>query len=242
MQPNMRTNKTLLASALILGLGNAFHASSESFDVTAGAIPDVTLTANSTLTIAATELSFGTSVKLTPTAGSTCTITGAGEATEADVDYSIDGDATNTDIVSGATTGGLSIGDIQGSGCIADTAGAQSGSVMVIDIDGADTSTVSVSIPDVVGTGWTYSPGAETCLSDFDRAATADTCTTFSGINTLTGIQMSAGENTETGAVLSTLGDIEGQARLLLAGTLTFDGTAVTAPAGEVVTVTITYE
>lgn len=234
--------KTLLASALILGLGNAFHASSETFNITASAIPDVSLTANSALAIADTELSFGTSVKLSPAAGSTCTITGAGEATEADLDYSTDGDATNTDIPSGATTGGLSVGDVQGTGCIADTAGDQSGSVMVIDIDGADTSTVSISIPDVVGTGWTYSPGAETCVSNFDRAATADDCATFTGTNLLTGIQMAADENTETGANLSTLGGIDGTARLLLAGTLTFDGTAVSAPAGEQVTVTVTYE
>jgi hypothetical protein len=247
MQPKFKMKKTLLASALIMGLGNAFHASSETFTVSAGAIPDVSVVQNSTLgTLAGTELSFGTSVKLTPTAGSTCTVLGASRTIESDLDVNLDGDdgtndfAITTQLALAASTDVF--GQVTGNGCIADVSGTPTGSTMVFDIDGADTSSVTVSIPDVVGTGWTYSPGAESCVTKFDRGAGVDTCETFSGKNTVTGVLMAEAEGTEEATGGSGLGGVEGRARLLLAGTLTFDGTDVSAPAGEVVTVTVTYE
>jgi hypothetical protein len=246
MQPKMKMKKSLLASALIIGLGNAFTASGETFTVTAGAIPDVAVTPNSTLAIAGTELSFGTSVKLQPSSGTTCYIVAATNLIESEIDINLDGAATDAEIntatpIDDAAATEYEPGDIGGSGCIADSATDGSGSLMVFDIDGADTSTVSVSIPNVSGTGWTYSPGAQTCVTKFTRDTNADTCESFTGKNVVTAIKMAAADATEEGTP-DALGGVEGQARLILAGTLTFDGTPVTAPAGEVVTVTVTYE
>jgi hypothetical protein len=241
MQPKFKTNKTLLASALILGLGNAFNASSDTFTVTASTVADVDAQTTTTTTITATELSFGAQIKPNPTAGDTCYIVGASEATEADVGATIDGNNTETAIVSGATTGGYSIGDIRGTGCIEDTAGDQSGSVMLVSINAADSSTVSVSIPDVVGTGWTYSAGAESCVMKYNGGTAADTCETFDSTTSITGVRMQKAMTSEFPANAAAT-DIAGETRVLVAGTLTFDGTAVSAPAGEQVTITVTYE
>jgi hypothetical protein len=243
MQPKFKFKKTLLASALLLGLGNAFHASSDTYTVSAETVADVTVTTNTTL--GATQLSFGTQVKVNPAANSTCIIKGASVILESELDVARDADADGTDVIvsDGAAATAEVPGDIGGTGgCIADADGDASGSFMVFDIDAANSSTVSVSIPDVVGTGWTYSAGAESCVMKYNGGTAADFCDDFGGITQITGVRMQAADTAEFGGAVAGTDDLEGTTRLLLAGTLTFDGTAVTAPAGEQVTVTIVYE
>lgn len=240
MQPKFKMKKTLVASALILGLGNAFVTSADTYTVTASTVADVDVQAATTGTITGTELAFGDQIKVTPAANATCSLIGASEATEADVGATIDGNATETAIVSGAVTAGAGIGDLVGDGCIAD-ATSDGSSIMLFEIDAADSSTVSVEIPDVVGTGWTYKAGAESCVMKYNGGTAADFCDTFNNKTLITGVRMQGAQINEFGAAAAAT-DIAGKSRLLLAGTLEFDGTPVSAPAGEQVTITITYE
>ncbi|MBU2917122.1 hypothetical protein KO505_03980 [Psychrosphaera sp. F3M07] len=256
MQPKFKMKKTLVASALILGLGNAFVASADTFTMTAGAVSDVTITQHATLGDA--SISFGDKIKLNPGNGDECILVGATNAFESELGINVDGDATNTNNAATVITATGVINDTAGTpvahrpgdiaststGCLGDDDSADSsGSYMVLEVDGVAGSTVSVDIPDVVGTGWTYKAGDQTCVVDFDGTATAsaDSCKDFDGVTSVTGVGLSIGTgDNENGADAE---DNTGQTHILLAGILEFDGTAI--PAGAVsdsIVVTVTYE
>jgi hypothetical protein len=246
MQPKLKMKKTLLASALIAGLGNAFYASSDTFTVTASAIPDVSATTRTDL-VGGTEVSFGTAINTNPGNGDTCTVVGASNAFEADIAVNLDQNAsnnataeinTNTPITDG--TNPYLPGDITGDGCVADTAGDGNGSVMVFEFDGSATAAVTVSIPDVSGTGWTWSPGTETCVTDYDNATTTDTCTDFDGINSVS-TNLADAATTELDANAD-IENNEGKIKVLLGGTLTFDGTPLSGTISDTITISVTYD
>lgn len=254
MQPKQTMKKTLLASALILGLGNAFHASSDVFPVSAGAVSDVDITQHPSLGDA--EISFGDRIKLNPTANSKCILVGATNAFEDEINVNLDvstDDADEADKVTSATslTDGSSAvhapGDIadDSTGCLGDaTTGGSSGAYMVLEVTGTPGTTVSVSIPNVdTGDGWEYVAGNQTCVVDYDGTVGADTCVPFTGITSVAGVGLSKASASETVASADFTENNEGQTHILLAGELIFDGTALTAGAvSETITVTVTYE
>ncbi len=254
MQPKQTMKKTLLASALILGLGNAFHASSDVFPVSAGAVSDVDITQHPSLGDA--EISFGNRIKLNPTANSKCILVGATNAFETDINVNLDVSSDNNDEADKITaasalddTAGPAAhvpGDIASgsAGCLGDaTTGDSSGSYMVLEVTGTPGTTVSVDIPNVTDTGWTYSASNQTCVVDYDGTAGADTCRSFAGVTSITGVGLSEASASETVATTDFTENNEGQTHILLAGELTFDGTALTAGAvSETITVTVTYE
>lgn len=254
MQPKQTMKKTLLASALILGLGNAFHASSEVFPVTAGAVSDVDITQHGTL--GDNEISFGNRIKLNPAANSTCTLVAVSNAFEDDILVNVDGD--DTDNTADALTGTAVLNDTAGpaahalgdiasgsTGCIGDTTtGGSSGSYMVLEVTGTAGTTVSVDIPNVTtGAGWTYSAGDQSCVVDFDGTAGAglDSCRDFDGVQSLAGVGLSIGA-----ADIQSGNDLEnnlGQTHIMLGGILTFDGSPITPGAvSETIVVTVSYE
>lgn len=239
MQPKYKLKKTLLASALLAGLSNAYIASADTFTVSAGTIADVSVTpSTATGTGIGTELSFGSGVKIQPAAGDTCSISAALTADDEAIGIETDGTTAAVAILAGNSGAGITAGQSYGQGCL-----TTQGSFMLFDIDGVDSSTVQVSIPDVVGTGWTYSAGSETCVMDYNGGTTADSCSQFTGTSLVTGVNMAdATDSNELPATTDTVGYTPGATTLILGGTLTFDGTALTAPAGDVVTVTVTYE
>jgi len=253
MQPKYKMKKTLLASALILGLGNAFHASSDILPVSADAVSDVTIGQHATL--GGSSVSFGTEIKLNPNAGDVCTLIGASNAHEAELGINVDGDNGTNDATAKITaTADISDGanpyapgdiDENSTGCLGDDlTGGASGSVMVLEVTGVAGSTVSVDIPHVDGTGWQYRAGVQSCVVDFngDNTASADVCRDFDGVTSRTGVGLANAVATE----FENATDIEvntGQTHILLAGQLVFDGAAITAGAvSETITVTVTYE
>jgi hypothetical protein len=221
MQPTFKFKKTLLASALMLGLGNAFMANSETFTITASAIADVGVTPVSGYT----SLSFGEGIK-GEKVGEVCTLAAASVVQDslirADLDNDGNDDGTNTWAVSGnACTAGGTL------------------SPVVLEIDGADTATVSVSIPDVVETGYTWIPGAESCVMKFTNNTSNDTCETFSGKNQVTGVTMANNDEVAAGTEYDT-----GTARMIIGGTISITGTGI-ANGSDVSTnilVQVTYE
>jgi len=231
MQPTQRFNKTLLAGALILGTCNAFTASAANFPVTASAVPDVT----AGMATGYTELSFGAGI-IGNKVGLTCIMNGK---TGIGSDALWWADASNT-VVAASSPGALS-----GTGACLTT---DPGVPMIIEIDGADTSTVTITVADVVGAGYTYTPTDETCVVDWDRGTGADSCVGFSG-NTVSAIGMSlnatagAGATTETAAAAFGYAETFGKTRMVLAGTVTIDSeiAAGTVIADSVV-VQVTYE
>lgn len=233
MQPIQKFKKTLLAGALILGTCNAFNASADNFPVLAGAVPDVT----AGMVSGYTQLSFGTGI-IGNKVGDTCQLngkTGIDEAVllwDADHDEAIDGTAASD------------WGKLAGDACIDST----DGEAMVIEIDGADASTVSVTVADVSGTGWTYTPSSESCVINFGRTTVVDTCDSLAS-NTVTGIGMSltvANDGiggVEDVATIYEWAAMSGKTRMVLGGLITIDSTI---PAGTVITdnviVQVTYE
>ncbi|NVK23967.1 MAG: hypothetical protein HWE10_03480 [Gammaproteobacteria bacterium] len=229
MQPKFEMKKTLLASALILGLGNAFHASSETFNVSAGAIADVSVDPVAGFT----ELNFGTGIK-GQAIGSTCTMQAKSVVLDSTLllDQNWDG-----------TDDGDDNWAIGGTAC--EAADSSDGiSAYMLEIDGADTATVQVSIPNLVETGYTWVPGAESCVTVFSGASDDDTdeCTDFDGLNTISGVKMAVADENNDAADEYTA--IAGKARLLLGGQLTITGAGVAngTPVAGNITVQVTYE
>jgi hypothetical protein len=232
MQPTKRFNKTLLAGALILGTCNAFTASAANFPVTASAVPDVT----AGMVTGYTELSFGAGI-IGNKVGESCAMNGSTHIADAALQW--DADGGNDDTAEGANYGLL-----VGNACITTDPGVP----MVIEIDGADTSTVTITVADVVGAGYTYKPTDESCVVNFDRGTGVDTCDDFAG-NTVTGIGMSLtqtdgllGAAAETATTFGYAG-MSGKTRMVLAGSITIDSeiAAGTVIADSVV-VQVTYE
>jgi len=232
MQPKQIMKKTLLASALILGLGNAFTASADLFPVTAGAIPDVT----AGMVTGYTEVSFGTGV-IGNKVGDSCAMNGITGISDAAMLWSVLGTATND-----AQLG--TYGALSGSACITTDPGVP----MVIEIDAADTSEVTVTVADVVGAGYTYTPTAQSCVIDFGRTNVADTCEPLTN-NTVTNVGMSltiasdgAGTVEDVASVYE-FAAMSGKTRMVLAGQITIDSEM---PAGTVIAdsivVQVTYE
>jgi hypothetical protein len=245
MQPKTRFNKTLLAGAFILSAGNTLTASADTFTVTASAIPDVDVQ-----TVVGTQISFGTGV-IGSKVGESCILAGIAHVSESDLKH----DLTNAE--NGGAPGTLDNGTnlvtaspITGDACVANT----TGQIAVLEIDGSDSATVTVSVAPVVGTGWTYTAGATSCVVDFDRALSdvQDPCRLLT-TNTVSGIGMSAAQTGEgvadaTGSNETPdnnigFASIVGKTRMVLAGTLTIDSaipsnTAVT----DNIIVQVTYE
>ena len=233
MQPTQRFKKTLLASAVIFGTGITLNASAATFPVTAGAVPDVTVT----FAPGFTELSFGSGI-IGNKSSESCVMAGITGAGDADLLADIGFD--------GAATARSNFGALTGNACI----NTDPGSPMVIEIDAADLSTVAVTVNDVVGTGWNWTPTAQSCVVDWDRVTTtnADTCNSLAG-NTVTGVGMSltkvsdgAGTVEDSGTVYE-YAAISGKTRMILAGTIQLTSAI---PAGTVVAeniiVQVTYE
>lgn len=246
MQPTQRFKKTLLAGVVLFGTGITLNASAALFTVSAEAVPDV-----SVIPAVGTQISFGESVIGNKSSGF-CQLTGLTHISDADLlfDANTEGttdtnlDSGNTVLNSPITTG---IGVEQA--CVT---GAK-GEIIVLEIDGADTSTVQVSVPDVIGTGWIYTPTSESCVVDFDGDASANTqdeCKPLAG-NIVTNVGMSAaqvdgintGNTNEIPTTAVGFADIVGKTRMVLAGRITLNadlgqGTVVS----ENILVQVTYE
>jgi len=235
MQPKHSFKKTLLAGGLILGLGNAFTASAEEFTIKASAIPDVAAAPVATFT----TLSFGQRIK-GQQINETCTIRGKSEAL--DLHLNTDSDQSGTDV----DASGEEFGSVHGNACIDDTTGTATGSAMIIEIDGSASNTVSISVPTIVGTGYTYRASAETCVVTYLGTAADDLCVSLDSDGNATGIQMAAAFGTEktSGPATATDYNEEGTTRLILAGELTIDapGIAQGTPTTQAVAVIITYD
>jgi hypothetical protein len=236
MQPTQRFKKTLLAGAVILGTGITFSASAANFPVTAGAVPDVAVT----LVPGYTTLSFGSGIAGSVSkVGTTCTMQGKTGIADAVLLFDQNGDETN-DAVNPAAFGLLG-----GTGlCIVST----DGTPVVLEIDAADASTVTVSVPDVVGTGFTYTPTAESCVVDYDRSTIADTCVSLLN-NTVTGVGMSLTKASDGVAGIEDVATIyefaaaSGKTRMVLAGAITLDSAiAAGTPVTQNIIVQVTYE
>jgi len=235
MQPNLKMKKTLLASALMIGLGNAFTASGDVFTVSAGAVPDVTAAP----VTGYTELSFGQGI-IGNKVGESCSMNGVTGMAESVLLYDINEDGN-------LNTANL-FGLLSGNACV--TGNNEVGTPMVIEIDGSDSATVSITVADVTGTGWTYTPTAESCVVDFTGDATnaGDACTSLAG-NTVTGIAMSAtqvdgtGGSTEVNAAQYGFAAMTGKTRMVLAGSVTIDSEiAAGTVVNENIIVQVTYE
>lgn len=223
MQPTTKRFKnTLLASALILGAGNTFNASADVFPVIGEAIPDVTAAPVSGFT----QVSFGTGV-IGNKNGDFCIMQGISELDE-DVllfDQGQDGsNATNAGNINGSLTAGDTVGTLSGNACV----NGPGGEVMVIEIDGADASTVTVTVADVVGTGFIYRPTAQSCVVKFSGNATADAdaCESLAA-NTVTAIPMSLAQINGSGTGSAEVNTAEtgylamtGKTRMVLAGSI----------------------
>jgi hypothetical protein len=169
---------------------------------------------------------------------------GLSHVADADLLFDKDGDSSD-----GENGNSILAAPISGDACI----DGNTGEAIVLEIDGADSSTVTVSVPDVTGTGWVYTPTAESCVVDFDRATdnTADVCRLLT-TNTVTGVGMS---NTQTDGINTGIiadeipevsdgyADMTGKTRMILAGSLTLNadlgqGTIVS----DNILVQVTYE
>lgn len=235
MQPNKRLRKTVLAGAFVLSAGNAFNASADLFPVTAGAIPDVT----AGLVAGYTELSFGEGI-IGSKVGETCTLSGFASVPEDDLQFDIG--ANGTDNADGT------YGDLTGEACVDSTG---EGSLVLIEIEGAAGSTVAVSVPDVTGTGYTYSATANSCVIDFDGGTTdtLDSCQTFSSetvINVGVSGTQSDGVNTNADELPNAAkgyAAMVGKTRMVLAGAITVDSEiAAGTTINDNIIVQVTYE
>ena len=237
MQPKQRFKKSLLAGAFILGAGNTFTASAALFPVVAQAVPDVAVAP-----VVGTQISFGAGV-IGNKVGQSCQLGGLSHVDEDDLMFDPAGDLGNN-----ATAGNLvTSAPITGSACVA----GSTGQIIVLEIDGADASTVTVSVPDVTGTGWVYTPTSDSCVVDFDRATTSvqDVCQPLTS-NTVTGVGMSNTQVDGASVAADEIPDtaigysaITGKTRMVLAGRITLNadlgqGTNVS----ENILVQVTYE
>lgn len=232
MQPTQRFKKTLLAGALLFGACNAFNASADIFPITAGAIPDVI----AGIAPGFTALSFGTGI-IGNKIGQSCAMNGI---------TGISDDSMKWSVLSNATEGAelSTYGALSGTACIT----TDPGEPLVIEIDGADSSTVTVTVADVTGSGYTYKPTDETCIIDFGRSNVADTCNGFSG-NTVSGVGMSLTIASDGASALEDVASVyafaaaSGKTRMVLAGSITIDSDI---PSGTVIAdsivVQVTYE
>ncbi|AGH45406.1 hypothetical protein [Paraglaciecola psychrophila] len=222
MQPTQRFKKTLLASAVIFGTGITLNASAATFPVIGEAIPDVTAAPVAGFT----QVSFGTGV-IGNKNGQSCIMQGISEIDEAVLLFDEGQDAANANAgnVNGSATVGSTVGSLSGNACV----NGPGGEVMLIEIDGADASTVSVTVNDVTGTGWTYTPTAQSCVVKFSGNDTvdADSCESLE-LNTVTGIPMSLAQIDGTGTGSAEVNTAEtgyeamtGKTRMILAGSIT---------------------
>lgn len=215
MQPTQRFKKTLLASTVMFGTGITFTASADLFTVSAEAVPDV-----SVVPVVGTQVSFGTSV-IGNKSGQSCALAGLSYVSEADLLLDVGADNTNANsanLVTAAT--------ISGTACVP----GSTGEIIILEIDGADSSTVTVSVPDVLGTGWNYTPTAQSCVVDFDGGNDVlDVCQPLT-TNTVTGVGMSGTQtngintgiiNDEIPETANGYLDIVGKTRMVLAGEIT---------------------
>lgn len=240
MQPKLRFNKTLLAGAFILSAGNILTASAETFTITASGIPDVVAAPVAGFTTVA----FGATIKGSQIGGS-CKVSGASTFSDADMAHDLDQDGAADVLDPGA-------GEVFGSvypgttgACNKDTAGQASGAAAIIEIDGVANSTVSISIPNVSGTGWTYTPSDESCYVNYGGTTAADPCTSLAS-GSATGVAMAAAYASETVSGTATDYDttIAGKVRMILGGELTIasPGIAQGTPVTENIVVTVVYE
>lgn len=248
MQPKFKMKKTLLASALILGLGNAFTASSETFTVSAGAVPDVDVQFVGSFN----SLSFGSGI-IGNKGGESCAMKGVSGIADNVLLLDNGEDGADTPAITAGGFAANAFGSVGGNACINDT-GAGSGTPVVIEIDGTDASTVSVTVNDVTGTGYTWTPGTESCVVDFGNeiASADDDCISLAG-NTVTNVGMSAAQPDGVNGA-GTNDEIEdgdfgyaaavGKTRMVLAGTITLaaGGIAAGTTVNESLTVTVVYE
>ncbi|MDU0354654.1 hypothetical protein RS130_12655 [Paraglaciecola aquimarina] len=240
MQPTQRFKKTLLASTLIIGAGITSTASAETFTITASGIPDVVAAPVTGFE----TVEFGATIKGSQIGGS-CKIYGATTFSDSDMAHDLDQDGADDTLDPGA-------GEIFGSvypgttgACNKDTAGQASGAAAIIEIDGVPNSTVSISIPTVSGTGWTYSPSDESCYVNYGGDSSVDPCTSLAS-GSATGVAMAAAYGTETDGTNADDYDtiIEGKVRMILAGELTIEapGIAQGTPVADNIVVTVVYE
>ena len=217
MQPTQRFKKTLLASAVLFGTGITLNASAALFPVIAEAVPDV-----SVLPVVGTQVSFGSAI-IGNKNGFFCQMQGISHVSNADMLFDTEGNSADTN-----SSNSILLAPIAGDACI----DGPTGEAIILEIDGADASTVTVSVPDVTGTGWVYTPTAQSCVVDFDRATTnvADTCVPLT-TNTVTGVGMS---NTQVDGINTGINDelvdtsdgfaaMTGKTRMILAGRLTLN-------------------
>jgi hypothetical protein len=240
MQPTQRFKKTLLASAVLFGTGITLNASAETFTITASGIPDVVAAPIAGFTTVA----FGATIKGSQVGGS-CKIYGASTFSDVDMAHDLlqNGSANVIDPGNGEVFGSVYPGTT--GACNKDTATEASGAAAIIEIDGVPNSNVSISIPNVVGIGWTYSPSDESCYVKYGGDAAQDPCTSLAS-GSATGVKMAAAYATETDGTNAVDYDatILGKVRMILAGELTIDapGIAQGTPIASNIVVTVVYE
>jgi hypothetical protein len=238
MQPTQRFKKTLLASAVLFGTGITLNASAEEFTITASGIPDVVADVVSGFG----TVGFGATLKGGQIGGS-CKIVGATAFKDSDMLHDLDQNGTDDTLSGGGIFGSVVSGTP--SACYTDLTATKSGAAAIIEIDGIAGQTVSISIPDVVGTGYTYRPSDESCYVKYDGSTAIDPCTSLVS-GGATGVLMAADWGTETDAAnaIDYGVAIEGKLRMILAGEITIDspGMAQGTPVTENVLVTIVYE
>ncbi|MFT5706285.1 MAG: hypothetical protein ACI9ES_000557 [Oceanospirillaceae bacterium] len=238
MQPTQRFKKTLLAGAVLFGTGITLNASAASFPVTAGAVPDVSVE----FVTGYETLSFGTNIIGTKTS-QTCSMNGLTGI--ADNVLLWDADGGNDDDAQNNTT----FGALAGGACIDSTGLATAGTPVVLEIDAADSSEVTVTVVNVTGPeGYTYTPTAQSCVIDFDQGTGADTCVSLAG-NTVSGVGMSAAQTDGLSGAAAETADtfgylnISGKTRMVLAGSITLTSIiAAETPVTGSVLVQVTYE
>jgi hypothetical protein len=239
MQPTQRFKKTLLASAVLFGTGITLNASAALFTVSAEAVPDVAVAP-----VVGTQVSFGESVIGNKSTGF-CQLTGVSHISDADMLTDLGTLASDVNSANLFSNSPITTGTGLTQACLTDAVGE----IIVLEIDGADAATVQVFVDDVTGTGWTYTPTAESCVVSFDRAQddTQDLCVPLT-TNLVTGVGMSTAQASNTGsdelaATATAYPLMEGKTRMVLAGRITLNadlgqGTVVS----DNIIVQVTYE
>jgi hypothetical protein len=239
MQPTRRFKKTLLASAVLFGTGITLNASAEEFTITASGIPDVV----ADVVAGFATVDFGATLK-GGQIGGTCKIVGATAFSDSDMLHDLNQDGIDTTLASGGIFGSVVSGTP--SACYTDILGTKSGAAAIIEIDGIAGQTVSISIPDVVGTGYTYRPSDESCYVAYNNNNAVDPCTSLEtgGATVVLMASTYVAENDATAIATNYGVAIEGKLRMILAGEITIDapGMSQGTPVTDNVVVTIVYE
>ena len=196
----MKPKIALILGAAYLGASATAYAASQSFDITATTVPDVSLTE-------VTPLDFGTTMFVT--AGGTCLMQAASPGSNLAVMQW----PNNTGVAA------ANYGDLSGSGCVN---GTGTGTPGVYKVSGVDGTAVKITITGFTGTDFNFSPNSG-CIVTYngDNTDDADTCASF-----IPGVQQTVNlaATGETDTSGSTNSAIAGEVVFTVGGTVTVGG------------------